>query len=275
MSRSSLMGAVVMAGMALSGGQPLAQVSCGSTINQNTTLTADLNNCPGNGVVIGASGITLDLGGHTIDGDGDDVGNGVDNTQGHDQVTIENGRIREFGTGVRLANADRNRLRELVASYNSEGIFLSDSDNNRIEGNTTSDNDNTGITLTGAGDGSDDNRVDENSSSDNENFGIAVENSSDSNRIRRNEANNNGLLDGNSGLLIDGTSTGTRVEDNVTNRNKADGISVGNVMTTTVMDNRANNNGQWGINVVASGTDRGGNRARGNGNAAQCMNVDC
>lgn len=127
MSRSSLMGAVVMAGMALSGGQPLAQVSCGSTINQNTTLTADLNNCPGNGVVIGASGITLDLGGHTIDGDGDDVGNGVDNTQGHDQVTIENGRIREFGTGVRLANADRNRLRELVASYNSEGIFLSDS----------------------------------------------------------------------------------------------------------------------------------------------------
>lgn len=86
-------------GMALSGGQPLAQVSCGSTINQNTTLTADLNNCPGNGVVIGASGITLDLGDHTIDGDGDDVGNGVDNTQGHDQVTIENGRIESLGPG--------------------------------------------------------------------------------------------------------------------------------------------------------------------------------
>ena len=162
-----------------------------------------------------------------------------------------------------------------MVSYNQDGIFLSDSDNNRIERNTTSDNDNTGISLTGAVTGSDNNLVDQNMSFDNENFGIAVENSSDDNRIRRNEANNNGLPNGNSGILIDGTSTGTTIEDNVANRNKVDGISVSNVTRTTVRRNTTNNNGQWGINVVASGTDRGGNKAMGNGNAGQCMNVAC
>ena len=42
--------------------------SCGDVITQDTTLDSDLIDCPGDGVVIGASGITLDLAGHTIDG---------------------------------------------------------------------------------------------------------------------------------------------------------------------------------------------------------------
>src|SRR3954447_269638 len=40
----------------------------GGTVTRNTTLTADLT-CPsGNGLVIGADGITIDLHGHTITG---------------------------------------------------------------------------------------------------------------------------------------------------------------------------------------------------------------
>ena len=42
--------------------QVLAQhVKCGDTITQNTKLDSDLDNCIGNGVVIGAPNITLDL----------------------------------------------------------------------------------------------------------------------------------------------------------------------------------------------------------------------
>jgi hypothetical protein len=66
-------------------------VSCGQTITENTRLANDLIDCPGNGLVIGADDITLDLNGHTIDGDGDgfdscatDCDAGVDNT-GHAQ----------------------------------------------------------------------------------------------------------------------------------------------------------------------------------------------
>src|SRR3954468_9415828 len=55
-----------------------ARPACGDVITSNTTLRADLRDCPGDGLVIGADGITLDLNGHTIGGDaisgGDDVG---------------------------------------------------------------------------------------------------------------------------------------------------------------------------------------------------------
>src|SRR3954447_10185545 len=44
-------------------------VACGDTITASVRLDHDLADCPDNGIVIGADGITLDLNGHTIDGD--------------------------------------------------------------------------------------------------------------------------------------------------------------------------------------------------------------
>src|SRR3954451_6113935 len=44
-------------------------VACGDTITASVKLDHDLTDCPNNGIVIGADGITLDLNGHTIDGD--------------------------------------------------------------------------------------------------------------------------------------------------------------------------------------------------------------
>ena len=45
-------------------------LECGDTITADTTLDRDLTDCPNNGIVVGADGITLDLNGHTISGDG-------------------------------------------------------------------------------------------------------------------------------------------------------------------------------------------------------------
>jgi parallel beta-helix repeat protein len=254
-------------------GQALAQVACGDAITQNTTLNSDLSNCSKmvggivRGVVIGAPNITLDLGGHTIDGVG--VGNGVDNTAGGERVTIKHGRIREFEVGVSLANATRNRLTDLWSSRNGDGIVLSQSENNQIESNITSDSANTGIALDTK---SDNNRVEKNSSFDNVNFGIAVEKTSNDNSIRRNTASDNG----GSGIFVESSSTGTQIERNVANRNVADGIFVDNPSASnTLTRNTANNNGVWGINAASGVTDGGGNRAIGNGMAGQCQNVIC
>jgi hypothetical protein len=96
--------ALVVAGLTVLGaGQALANhVRCGDTITTDTTLDSDLVNCPNNGIVIGADNITLDLNGHTIDGDAAVVDpcagfcdNGVDNTAGHSGVTIQGGSIRD------------------------------------------------------------------------------------------------------------------------------------------------------------------------------------
>lgn len=165
MKLSSLIGltSLVVLSDLQSTGQVIAQVGCGATISQNTTLNSDLTNCNPNGLLIGAPNITLDLGGHTLDGVG--LGNGVDNTQGYDGVIIRNGVIREFDTGVSLNNADQNRLRDLVVSYNNaNAISLSQSNNNRIEKNSASDNMGNGIFLSA----SDNNRIERNTTSDND-----------------------------------------------------------------------------------------------------------
>jgi hypothetical protein len=45
--------------------------------------------------------------------------------------------------------------------------------------------------------------------------------------------------------------------------------------STTLTKNTANDNGDLGIEAVPGVIDGGGNRARGNGNPAQCLNVSC
>src|SRR5881296_2888162 len=82
-------------------------LSCGETITQDTTLDSDLLDCPGDGIVIGADNITLDLNGHTIDGSGlsgcnnsGKIYDGVRDPAGHDGVTIENGTIQDFWRGI-------------------------------------------------------------------------------------------------------------------------------------------------------------------------------
>src|SRR5262245_39397585 len=93
---------------ALAASQALAShVRCGDLITQDTTLDSDLLDCPDDGVVIGAPNITVDLGGHLIDGVAPGPSfsvdtDGIDNRGGHDGVTVENGAIREFGNGVNI-----------------------------------------------------------------------------------------------------------------------------------------------------------------------------
>jgi parallel beta-helix repeat protein len=125
--------------IALSAGQALANhVHCGDTITQDTTLDSDLIDCPGDGIVIGADNITLDLNGHTIDGDGNGsfceagVVNGEDpfrcvqHDGGHDGVVIRDGVVREFGIGVSFGDASRNVVRSVsVGASGFRGILIS------------------------------------------------------------------------------------------------------------------------------------------------------
>src|SRR5687768_14146307 len=91
---------VVVVALALPSSASATHVQCGDVITQDTTLDSDLVDCPGDGVVIGASGITLDLAGHTIDGTVPGAGgHGVRNA-GADNVVVVNGRIQQFQFAV-------------------------------------------------------------------------------------------------------------------------------------------------------------------------------
>lgn len=111
------------------------QPGCGDTITADTTLRRDLVNCPNNGIVIGANNITLDLNGHRIDGDGTEFGGCDPNAEicdsgvvndGHDGVTVEHGRVREFGVGVLLGTTTPGRVRHnrLLDISSSRNLFF-------------------------------------------------------------------------------------------------------------------------------------------------------
>jgi hypothetical protein len=87
---------------------PPTTVQCGQTLTRSVRLVKDLTNCPGDGLIIGADAITVDLNGHTIDGtvtdttcdDRPDVfRDGIVNP-GHDGVTIANGAVQQFDSAV-------------------------------------------------------------------------------------------------------------------------------------------------------------------------------
>jgi hypothetical protein len=64
------------------------------------------------------------------------------------------------------------------------------------------------------------------------------------------------------------------VVGNLASRNGDDGIDV-NVAAATLTRNLANRNYDLGIEAVPGVVDGGGNHAAGNGNPAQCTNIDC
>jgi parallel beta-helix repeat protein len=109
------------------GSQALAShVSCGDKITMDTRLDSDLTDCPNNGIVIGADGITLDLNGHLIDGDGTPFAacprrkfcDGGVISVGHDGITVVGGSVREFDAGVLVGNARRSRVLGVSSSRN-------------------------------------------------------------------------------------------------------------------------------------------------------------
>jgi parallel beta-helix repeat protein len=289
------------------------RVRCGDVISRSTVLRNDLT-CDGDGLVIGADNVTLDLDGHSITGRRGDGSVGIENA-GRDEVTIKNGFVNEFERGVVLrAGANRNRLEGLrtdghrvygIVLFNSNnnllkqngavgngtlsagnlpeaclpiaqvggGIFLFDSQGNRLDANVSQVNSGYGLALFGSAR----NRLERNEAgavgSDGNGCGGIYLLDSDDNRLRRNVAAED-VLDG---IFIDSRSSGNRLERNLADSRGTgndDGIDVEN-KDTTIKGNTATNNGDLGIEAVRGVTDGGGNRASGNGDPRQCINVRC
>ena len=121
-------------------------VSCGQVLTEHTLVGNDLSNCPGEGLVIGASNIVVDLNGHKIDGpnyllenvSGQEEGfpAGI-RASGRSNVIIRNGTVQEFGWGVLLSSGTTHSVVDNVEIYRHAvaGVELFDADDGR-NGNT-------------------------------------------------------------------------------------------------------------------------------------------
>ncbi len=234
-------------------------VGCGQTITEDTKLANDLTDCPNNGLVIGVDDVTLDLNGPTIDGDGLDnlvedcpdfhCDTGIDNTGHHRGITIQDGAVQEFSSGIWIEGGAGHRVRRIAVSDNGDGmdlalatdtvvtqnsvegnvfgIWVGASDNIRIERNTVLDYQGCGIEVQR----SDHLLIERTSVFSNDPgapiagdaCGIGLFNGSRLNRIERNSVSGNGFV----GLIV-GESDENVVADNHIFRNRDAVILQGN-----------------------------------------------
>lgn len=120
--------------------------SCGDTITASTTLAADIGPCSEYGLIIGASGITLNCAGYTILGPGGTPD--LNSTElssvaiiltGMSNVTVENCDVSAFEVGFLLNDSSAITFTTDVANNNSLCGFIYFSSENNVLSNSTAD----------------------------------------------------------------------------------------------------------------------------------------
>jgi len=266
-------------------------IGCGATLTTSTTLTADIVNCPGTALVIGADGITVNLGGHTLSGTNATDSEGIAN-DGHAGVKIlGSGRITNFRlNGVGMRNAPNSVVRGVTirrigaggveGEPVSAGILLSDSPGSKIvandvqnnvnafqsdgadvinsprtvvEGNTLSHNSWNGLVLLA----SPESRIVGNQLDANPNNGTEVNGGSDSVLVAGNSADRNTAV----GIVL-GSSRNARITGNSARGNDA-GLFFFDLHDSAIVKNSATSNG---VGIVLTGGQFGshGNTLKGN-----------
>ncbi len=241
----------------------ISPTACGQVITEDTVLMSDIGPCAGPGIVVGADGITLDLGGHRVfgtPGPSDPAFNGgiVGNQPGvfllrRSNVTVKNGTITDFDAGVFLRGGGSNTVTGLTLRDNigpasndaelGDGIAVFNSADNRIVGNTITHNGNfDGIGVLGGG--SDGNVIENNIVEDT----VAQPGASQGNDFGQGIVINAAAI---SYFVRPQTIVNTRVVGNVVRRNGSAGISNVGHYDGVIMGNTIENNG--GINGPANG----------------------
>ena len=150
----AILAAALMTGEATSSAATSpVRVHCGEIIRADTVVANDLHGCADIGLAIGAPGITLDLNGHTVEGNGKPVddcpevepcNSGITNSQidggevvngpGFAGVTIENGTVRGFaGVGVYEFGVSNNRIRKLTVAGTDDGVIFTRSTTSQVD----------------------------------------------------------------------------------------------------------------------------------------------
>lgn len=112
---------------------PAAGYTCGLTITKDTTLGADLLGCEGDGIIVAADDVTLDLGGHSIIGLRKERTAGI-RVQNVKNVTIKNGTIAAFERGIYLYQVDKAIVDQVeVDASRYEGLMAYLSNDLRVQ----------------------------------------------------------------------------------------------------------------------------------------------
>ena len=117
--------ALAITALAVPAAASAAQPSCGDTITQDVKLTADLD-CSahnGDGLIIGKKGVTIDLNGHALTGPSTNSYNGINDEDGYDNVTVKDGKVAGYYTGVLFEYTTGSKMLDLEGEDNGYSDF--------------------------------------------------------------------------------------------------------------------------------------------------------
>jgi parallel beta-helix repeat protein len=258
---------------------------CGAYVTHDVTLQHDIYGCVQGGITIAKSGVTVDLGGHTITGLGE--GDGIAAT-GVSGVTVRNGSVVNFEAGLRLTGVSNSLVHDTRFSMNSDAsAWIEGSTQNKFLRLTMTENGDGGFRLVG----SSKNRIAGSTVSGASDFGVGMEGLSSYNRLVRNKVTlagegvkiddgtgnrvfrNTLSHNGGAGVEVASDAHSTRINENQTHHNGADGIFV-EAVGAQINRNHSGCNGGLGINAtqLAVGND---NVAGANGDNVGCAGVVC
>ena len=276
----------------------LGALVVGARENRLTRLAVS-NNLFSGLVIVESSGTEIDR--TTVSGNGLTTDQaGVDVFDSHDLEIERNAVVGNGDIGLFLVGAENLSIERNSISGNPEaGILLDSGSGNELSRNRVSDNGD-GLVVSGDGNVVTRNDVSDSVSPQGNGNGISLEGGT-GNLIERNIVVHASQADiriasfeqeggpptvGNTvsrnlvrdsdvdGVLVESTAVDTLLERNVAIGADDDGIDVENA-TTTLTRNLALQNGDLGIEAVPGVIDGGGNKAKANGDAAQCTNVSC
>jgi parallel beta-helix repeat protein len=268
-------------------------------LTTNVTLASDITGCPGDGLVVGASNIVINLNGHTLSGSGSSgSGSGVNASGGFENVTVTNGVVKGFNKGVWLNSPKGSVVTSLTISSSAFGVVMN-ANATKVADNILIGTDapgGMGILVSGR-----ENTIGGNTSRGFKFAAIFLTDSSASTTVE-----GNGMSGAGWGIYVQGL--GQKVTNNLTHHNSNAGIVFDRQHCTdfngcfpgatgTVSKNRADSNGLDGIQLLNSGvsvgsntasynaghgigavpgvTDLSNNHAASNETNPQCVNVSC
>jgi len=288
-------------------------LQCGATVTRSVTLRGDLLGCPGDGLVIGASGVKVDLHGFTIGGSKTPGSAGIRN-EGYAGLQVVGGgpfaTVQDFEVGVLVAHGARPSVSDIatrsvtygVRLDGSNGATVRSSDLGFFEVGPALDTCSTATAPAAVLLVDSDRALVRDNRAELSGFGIVLVRSDDA-VVRANGAaplgsdgnecsgivlvdsdratvvgnttteNRSGKVGGGDGIFVDADSQGAVLRENVALTNTDDGIDVERA-GTKLNGNRADHNDDLGIEAVA-GVRGSGNTATGNGNPAQCVGITC
>jgi parallel beta-helix repeat protein len=128
--------------------------SCGEIVNEDVTLTSDLECGPGDGLIVGANDITINLNGYSITSS-DEAGseNPSINYDGSSGILVPNaqnvaisglGEISGFSRGVTFMGSIGGQIADVQLANNDIGVLMTGSEGTEVSRNTITNN---GIAL--------------------------------------------------------------------------------------------------------------------------------